>query len=52
MPQKSELTPEQTAKRRDDAVRKALNTPPKPLKDMKAAKSAKKKRPTRPERRA
>lgn len=29
------------AKRRDAAVRRALNTPPKPLKDMKKAKAKK-----------
>lgn len=30
-----QFTPEQIAKRRDAAVRKALNTPPKPLKETK-----------------
>jgi hypothetical protein len=32
----------ETIRRRDAAVRRALNTPPKPLKDMKKAKAKKK----------
>ena len=32
---------QETAHRRDDAVRRALNTPPKPLKDMKKGKEKK-----------
>ena len=35
-------SPQQIAKRRDDAVRRALNTPPKPLKEMKKGKGRKK----------
>jgi hypothetical protein len=29
-----QYTPEETARRRDEAIRRALNTPPKPQKDM------------------
>lgn len=43
-----ELSPEQIAKRRDAAVRQALNTPPKPLKEMKKGKGEKKRQSERP----
>jgi hypothetical protein len=36
-----QLTPEQVVRRRDEAVRRALNTPPKPHKDMKKGKRRK-----------
>jgi hypothetical protein len=36
-----ELTDQQIAQRRDEAVRRALNTPPKPLKDMIVERKAK-----------
>jgi hypothetical protein len=42
MPKENELTPDEVETRRDQAVRRALNTPPKPHKDMK--KGARKKR--------
>jgi len=32
--QDDEYSPEETARRRDEAIRRALNTPPKPQKDM------------------
>ena len=40
------LTEDQIARRRDDAVRRALNTPPKPHKDMKKGKKRQDERPT------
>jgi hypothetical protein len=41
-------TSDEIARRRDEAVRRALNTPPNPLKDMKKGKGRGKKRQDRP----
>ena len=51
-PTEQDCTDKDIAARRDAAVRRALNTPPKPLKEMKAEKTARAKaKTTRPERR-
>jgi hypothetical protein len=49
---KQQLSDQEIVKRRDEAVRRALNTPPKPLKEMKAAKAKAKGKPIRPEKHA
>lgn len=43
-----QLTPQNIAQRRDDALRRSLNTPPKQHKDMKKGKGKGKKREDRP----
>ena len=42
---KADYTPEETARRRDEAIRRALNTPPKPQSEI-AGKSGRKGRGT------
>jgi hypothetical protein len=44
MKSREEYSPEETARRRDEAIRRALNTPPKTQSEI-AGKSGRKKRP-------